>query len=216
MSDLIPGLITWATDIIRTVGYPGIAFLIALEAVFPLIPSELILPLSGSLSASGVFYFPLALASATLGSMLGASVLYGVGRWGGERRIGDWLDRYGKFVLLSRDDLYKSRDWFKKHGTYAVLVARVIPGMRTFVSVPAGLALMPYARFVVLTGIGSALWNGALIGAGYYLGQNWDRVKDWIAPFGPIVYGMIFLLLAVFAGRRLWEKFGPPSRRDAS
>ncbi len=216
MTDLIPGLIAWATDVIRTIGYPGIAFLIALEAVFPLVPSEVILPLSGSLSASGDFFFPAALAAATLGSMAGASVLYGIGRLGGEQRIGDWLDRYGKFLLLGRDDLYKSRDWFGKHGTYAVLVARIIPGMRTIVSIPAGLALMPYLRFVVLTGIGSALWNGTLIGAGYYLGKNWDQVKDWIAPFGPIVYGIIFLLIAVFVTRRLWAKFGPPSHSNAS
>lgn len=212
MTNLIPDLIAWATEVIRTIGYPGIALLIALESVFPPIPSEVILPLSGSLSASGTFFFPFALLSATLGSMMGASILYSIGRWGGETRIGNWLDRYGKFLLLTRDDLYKSREWFTKHGTYGVLFARLIPGVRSIVSIPAGLAEMPYLKFVLLTGIGSGIWNGSLMGAGYYLGKNWDTVKDWIAPFGPIVYGMIFLLLAVFVTRRLWAKFGPPSR----
>ena len=109
MSDLIPNLVAWATDVIHTIGYPGIAFLIALEAVFPLVPSEVILPLSGSLSASGVFNIGLALLSATTGSCTGASVLYSLGRWGGETRIGLWLDRYGKWVLLDRSDLDKAR-----------------------------------------------------------------------------------------------------------
>lgn len=214
MSNLIPDLIAWATEVIRTIGYPGLAFLIALESVFPPIPSEVILPLSGSLSASGHFFFPFALLAATIGSTAGASILYSLGRWGGETRIGNWLDRYGKFILLDRDDLYKSRDWFAKHGTYAVLVARLIPGMRSIVSIPAGLAGMPYPRFALLTAIGGGLWNAALIGAGYYLGRNWESVEGWLAPFGPIVYGIIILLLAVFVTRRLWAKFGPPSRRS--
>ncbi len=208
MGQLVGQLVQWATDVIATIGYPGIALLIALEAVFPPIPSEVILPLSGSLSASGTFNVVLVLIASTIGSLMGASILYGIGRWGGETRIGGWLDRYGKWVLLSRQDLYNSREWFAKHGTYAVLVARVIPGMRSFVSVPAGLASMHYGRFLIFTAIGSAMWNGALIAAGYFLGSNWNQVEGWLAPLGPIVYGFIFLLIAVFVARRLWAKFG--------
>ncbi|MEO8286894.1 MAG: DedA family protein [Chloroflexota bacterium] len=216
MGDLIPQLITWATEIISTIGYPGIALLIGLEAIFPPIPSEVILPLSGSLSANGTFNAFLVLLSSIVGSCLGATILYSIGRWGGEERIGNWLERYGKWILLSRDDIYSTRNWFGRHGTWAVLVARLLPGMRTFVSVPAGLVSMPYARFVLLTAIGSGIWNGLLIGAGYFLGKNWDQVEGWIAPFGPIVYGIIILLIGIFVGRRLWTKFGPPSRQGAN
>lgn len=208
MTDLIPNLVAWATDVIHTIGYPGIAFLIALEAVFPLVPSEVILPLSGSLSASGVFNIGLALLAATIGSCTGASVLYSLGRWGGETRIGLWLDRYGKWVLLDRSDLDKARTWFARHGSIAVLIARVLPGLRTIVSIPAGLALMPYPRFLLFTAIGSALWNGALIGFGYYLGANWENVKDLLEPFGLIIYGLIFALLVTFVVLRLRSKFG--------
>jgi len=215
MGDLIPQLVTWATEVIRTIGYPGIALLIALEAVFPPIPSEVILPLAGSLSASGTFNFVLVVLSAIIGSCMGATFLYSVGRWGGEERIAGWLDRYGKFMLLNRSDLYATKGWFGRHGTWAVLVARLLPGMRTFVSVPAGLVSMPYFRFILLTAVGSGLWNGFLVAAGYFLGKNWDQVQGWIAPFGPIVYGFIFLLVAIFVGRRLWTKFGPPSRQGA-
>jgi len=215
MGDLIPQLVTWATEVIRTIGYPGIALLIALEAVFPPIPSEVILPLTGSLSASGTFNFVLVVLSAIIGSCMGATFLYSVGRGGGEERIAGWLDRYGKFMLLNRSDLYATKGWFGRHGTWAVLVARLLPGMRTFVSVPAGLVSMPYFRFILLTAVGSGLWNGFLVAAGYFLGKNWDQVQGWIAPFGPIVYGFIFLLVAIFVGRRLWTKFGPPSRQGA-
>ncbi|MEA2574453.1 MAG: hypothetical protein QOH93_1751 [Chloroflexia bacterium] len=216
MGELIKQLIAWATEVIATVGYPGIAMLIALESVFPPIPSEVILPLSGSLSASGHFNLVAAIVAATVGSLMGASILYGIGRWGGETRIGDWLDRYGKWVLLSRSDLYNSRTWFAKHGNYAVLVARVIPGMRSFVSVPAGLASMHYGRFLLFTAIGSAIWNGGLILAGYFLGRNWSQVEGWLAPLGPVIYLIMALVIGLFVGRRLWTKFGPNSRGTES
>ena len=123
------------------------------------------------------------LAFATLGSLAGASILYSIGRWTGERRIGDWLDRYGKWLLLSRDDLYCSRLWFYKHGNTAVLVARVIPGMRSISSIPAGFSLMPYPRFALFSNIGSAMWDGALIGAGQHPGQELGPGKRLDRPF---------------------------------
>jgi membrane protein DedA with SNARE-associated domain len=208
MGDLIPQLVAWATGIIHTIGYPGIAFLIALEAVFPLVPSEVILPLSGSLSASGVFNIGFALLAATTGSCAGASVLYSLGRWGGEMRLRLWLDRYGKWFLLAPSDLDKARVWFARHGSIAVLIARVLPGFRTIVSIPAGLALMPYPRFLLFTAIGSSLWNGTLIGFGYYLGANWDQVKGILEPFGLVIYGLIFALIIVFVVLRLRSKLG--------
>jgi membrane protein DedA with SNARE-associated domain len=207
MGDLIPNLVAWATGIIHAIGYPGITFLIALEAVFPLVPSEVILPLSGSLSASGVFNVGLALLAATTGSCAGASLLYSLGRWGGETRIRLWLERYGKWFLLAPSDLDKARIWFARHGSIAVLIARVLPGFRTIVSIPAGLALMPYPRFLLFTAIGSSLWNGALIGLGYYLGANWNQVQGLLEPFGLLIYGLIFALLITFVLLRLKSKY---------
>ena len=215
MSELLGQLVSWATEVIYAIGYVGVALLIALEQVFPPIPSEVILPLSGSLSAAGRFNLPIVIGAATIGSCMGASILYGIGRYGGEKRLGPWLDRYGKWLLLSRKDLDTSRTWFSHHGTWAVLVARLIPGMRSVVSVPAGLARMPFVRFVALTAIGSGLWNSALIVAGYLLGRNWDQVKGWIAPFGPIVYVILVAVIGLFAARRLWSLYGPPARRSA-
>ncbi len=122
--------------------------------------------------------------------------------------MGPWLDRYGKWVLLDRSDLDKARRWFARHGSIAVLIARILPGLRTIVSIPAGLALMPYPRFLLFTAIGSALWNGALIGFGYYLGANWDQVKSLLEPFGLVIYGLIFALVLTFVVLRLRSKFG--------
>jgi membrane protein DedA with SNARE-associated domain len=213
MSEILGELVAWATEVIHAIGYLGVALLIALEQVFPPIPSEVLLPLSGSLSATGRFNIVFVIAAATIGSCLGAAILYGIGRFGGEQRIGPWLDRYGKWLLLSRADLYSSRNWFARHGTWAVLVARLIPGMRSIVSVPAGLAHMPVVRFFVLTAIGSGIWNTALVGAGYFLGQNWDRVKDWLAPLSPIIYLTMIVVVTLFVGRRLWSLYGPQARR---
>lgn len=212
MGQLVAQLVTWATEVISTLGYVGITVLIALETVFPPIPSEVILPLSGSLSASGRFNAWLVLASATLGSVLGASILYAVGRFAGERRIGPWLDRYGKFLLLSREDLYRSREWFARYGNVAVVIARMVPGMRTIVSLPAGLSQMPYWRFCLFTAIGSSVWNGGLVWAGYFLGKNWNAVQGWLAPLGPVVYAILILVVGIFVARRLWSRFGPPAK----
>jgi membrane protein DedA with SNARE-associated domain len=213
MSELLGALVAWATEVIHAIGYVGVAFLIAIEQLFPPIPSEVILPLSGSLAGTGSFNLALVIVAATVGSCIGAVILYGIGRFGGEHRLGPWLDRYGKWLLLSRKDLSNSRVWFSRHGTWAVLVARLIPGMRSIISVPAGMAHMPFARFMVLTTIGSAIWNTALVGAGYVLGHNWHQVEHWLAPLSPIIYLSMVLVVTLFIGRRLWTMYGPQTRR---
>lgn len=198
----------WAIDVISAIGYPGITLLIALESILPILPSEIVLALSGSLSASGRFNIFVVLLVSLLGSLSGASFWYAVARWNGETRLGDWLDLYGKWLLLSRADLDSSRRWFARYGAVTVAACRVIPGMRTIVSVPAGLTGMPYGRFLLFTALGSSIWNGTLILAGYLLGKNWSQVEGWLAPFGPIVYGFIALLVIIFVARRLWARFG--------
>lgn len=165
MSEIVEQIVVWATEIISTLGYIGVAFLVALETVVPPIPSEIILPLAGSLSATGRFNIVLVIIAATIGSVGGASFLYGISRWAGETRVESWIDRYGKWILLSRNDLDRSRQWFSRHGGLTVLIARVIPTIRSLVSIPAGLSSMPFLRFLIFTTIGSLIWNVALVGA---------------------------------------------------
>ncbi len=195
-------VVSWIQGVITTLGYSGIAALIALEGVFPLIPSEIILPLAGSLAAQGRLALPLLLLAAVAGSVASASLLYGLAHWGGERRIGAWLDRWGRLLLLSRADLERTRAWFARRGPLMVLIGRFTPGLRTLISVPAGLAGMPYPQFVLYTALGSTVWNGGLLLAGWLLGANWPRVQGWLAPIAPIIYLVLLILVAAFFWRR--------------
>jgi len=203
MGDLIGQLLGWATEIINTLGYFGVGFLIALETLFPPIPSEVVLPLSGNLAANGKFNLLLTIASATLGSVVGASILYSVGKGMGEERLGEWLDRHGKWLLLSRSDLEHSQRWFERHGSWSVLIGRLIPGVRSLISVPAGVVEMALWKFIVFTAIGSGLWNSVLILAGYFLGQNWKQVEGFLSPISSVAYALIVLATAFFVGKRL-------------
>lgn len=198
----VGSLVDWTQQVIAALGYLGIGVLIALEGVFPLIPSELILPLAGSLAARGQLSLLGLLPAAVAGSLLSASLLYGVARWGGEPRIGQWLDRWGRWLLLSRDDLARVRGWFERRGHVMVLVGRFTPGLRTLISVPAGLAAMPYPKFLLYTALGSSLWNGSLLLAGWLLGANWPRVQGWLAPVAPLIYLLLIGLAVVFFWRR--------------
>lgn len=206
MSNVAEQIIAWATGVIDTLGYVGLAFLIALETLVPPIPSELILPLAGYRSASGKFEFYLMVLAATAGSLLGSSVIYWIGRWAGDKRIEGVIERYGKWLVITCEDLAKSRRWFQRYGTPAVIISRVIPGMRSIISLPAGVSGMPYAKFALLTVLGSAVWNIALVGAGYFLGHNWDQVEAWLDPIGPVIYALIVLVVVSFITKRLWDK----------
>ncbi|MBA2346693.1 MAG: DedA family protein, partial [Solirubrobacterales bacterium] len=150
-------------NVVDTAGYPGLAGLILVENVLPPIPSEIILPLAGVAVGRGQFTFTLAVLAATLGSVLGALIIYGLARVGGR----PLLLRYGRLLRLSERDLDRADGWFDRHGAGIVVGGRLIPGVRSLVSVPAGLSEMPVLRFVALTALGSAVWNSALIGAGW-------------------------------------------------
>ncbi|CAA9406244.1 MAG: hypothetical protein AVDCRST_MAG55-1010 [uncultured Rubrobacteraceae bacterium] len=190
----------WVLDVIGALGYLGLALLLIAENLFPPIPSEVVLPLAGFLVGRGELNLWGALTAATFGSVAGAVVLYGLGRWGGRRLV----LRYGKWLRVDEEGLRRAEGWFGRYGDWIVLVARVVPVARSIVSVPAGTAKMPLPRFVVLTTVGSAAWNGLLIGAGVALGANWRVVQNWVGSYseGVLVFGTaavaLFLLLRHF------------------
>ncbi len=190
----------WVLDVIGALGYLGLALLLIAENLFPPIPSEVVLPLAGFLVGRGDLNLWGALTAATFGSVAGAVVLYGLGRWGGRRLV----LRYGKWLRVDEEGLRRAEGWFGRYGDWIVLVARVVPVARSIVSVPAGTAKMPLPRFVVLTTVGSAAWNGFLIGAGVALGANWRVVQNWVGSYseGVLVFGTaavaLFLLLRHF------------------
>jgi membrane protein DedA with SNARE-associated domain len=175
MSEPFDGLAGWVIDVLLALGYAGLVGLVALETVFPPIPSELILPLAGFLTGQGRPAFPGAVAAATPGSVLGALGFSTVGRALGEARLRSLVRRHGHSLLIDDQDLERAHHWFARHGAWAVIIGRLVPAVRSSISLPAGFARMPLPWFSVLTAVGSGFWNGLLIGLGWVLGDRWGK-----------------------------------------
>lgn len=190
----------WAVDAMEVLGAAGAGLMVAAENLFPPLPSELILPLSGFAAARGDFSLVAALVWTTAGSLAGALVLYLAGRRLGSRRTRTLLSR---LPLVGGDDVMRAEQWFARHGDKAVFFGRMVPLVRSFVSLPAGTARMPPVRFVLFTTAGSALWNGAFVLAGYELGREWDRVDRYATVGQALVLAALAFVVLRFALRRL-------------
>jgi len=186
----------WITGIIERLGYAGVAGLTFLENVFPPIPSELVIPLAGYVAAQGDMRLMLVVATASAGSLAGAAVWYWIGRTVGERRLRAWVDRHGKWLTLSGKDVDRAQRWFSRHGNAAVFVGRLVPGVRTLISLPAGFARMPALPFVVYSALGTMVWTAALAYAGVALQSNFTIVGDFINIVTNVVLGVIGVLIA--------------------
>jgi membrane protein DedA with SNARE-associated domain len=193
----------WVISVIETLGYLGLTVLVALENVFPPIPSELILPLAGFLTGQDRLSFPLVLVATTLGSLLGALLLYGIGMAAGQRGIRRLFERYGHWALLTSEDLTRAENWFDRYGPVAVFIGRLVPVVRSLVSIPAGYRRMPLGQFLLLTGFGSALWNGALVSLGWALGENWRQIEEYVAWLQYLVIAAVAILVLRFVWQRL-------------
>ena len=196
----------WVTGVIETLGYPGLTVLVALENVFPPIPSEVILPLAGFLTGQGRFSFPLVMLATTLGSLLGALVLYGVGAAAGRGRVRRLVERFGHWALLTPEDLTRAERWFDRYGTIAVFTGRLAPVVRSLVSIPAGYSRMPLGKFVLLTAVGSAIWNGVLVSLGWALGENWHNIERYVGWLQYVVIAAVALLVIRFIWLRVRVK----------
>ena len=192
-------------------GYGAIFATMFLENLFPPIPSELIMPLGGFYVQQGkLSLIPVVLAG-LLGTVLGALPWYGIGRLVNEERIEDWLARHGRWIGISPQELRRSRTWFNRHGTALVFWGRLVPGIRTLISVPAGIEMMPMAPFLVWTTAGSLIWTLLLTVAGLLLGESYTRVELWIEPVAKLVKVLLALAAVSFLawlGLRIWKKQG--------
>lgn len=195
----------WVVATVARLGLLGVAALVALENLVPPIPSEVVLPMAGFAVTTGAFSFWGVVVAATLGSLAGALAIYALGRRVGEERVRAWMDRHGKWLLLDARDVDKASAWFARHGRWAVLLGRLAPGVRSYVSFPAGFARMPLARFGALTLVGSAAWNVALVWVGMQLGASWQRVEPYLDAAGWAVWIAIGALLAAVIARR-WRR----------
>ena len=185
----------WITGIIGRLGYAGVAGLTFLENVFPPIPSELVIPLAGYVATQGGMSPMLVIAAASAGSLAGASVWYWVGRTVGEQRLRAWVGRYGKWLTLSGADVDKAQLWFSRHGNAAVFFGRLVPGVRTLVSLPAGFGGMPVLPFVAYSALGTFVWTAALAYAGVALKANFTIVGEYINVVTNVVLGVIAVMI---------------------
>jgi len=177
----------WIVGYMGSAGYIGLFALMFGENVFPPIPSELVMPLGGFLAAQGKLNIIMVVVAGTAGSVLGALMWYYIGKLIGEERLRGFARKHGRWLTLSPKEVDASIAWFDRHGWKAVLVGRMIPGVRTLISVPAGIADMPMTPFLLYTTLGSAIWTAFLAAAGYLLQSQYDKVAGWVNPVSTAI-----------------------------
>lgn len=208
---MLDDLTNWVSDIVEALGYVGVALLVALENVFPPIPSEVVLPLAGFVAGRGDANLLGMIIAATVGSVIGAWILYGIAAAVGPMRLHGFILRYGKWFRLTEKDLTRAEEWFDRRSDAAVLIGRCIPLIRSLVSIPAGFRRMNFPRFTLFTAIGSAVWNTALIGAGAILGDRWHQVGDVVGLLqGAVIVAVVALIAYV-----VWKRLLRPRLRAA-
>lgn len=191
----VGGLAGWAVDLMDRLGGPGAALIVGLDNLFPPIPSELVLPLAGFSASQGVFSLPAALFWTTLGSVVGALIVYTAGALLGRERVRAVMVRV---PLLKPTDFDRSEAWFARHGTKAVFFGRMVPLFRSVISLPAGVERMPIATFLLLTTTGSLIWNTIFVSAGYQLGTRWYLVEQYAGVLQRIVVVSVLVTVVVF------------------
>ncbi|GAA2632285.1 DedA family protein [Actinomadura fulvescens] len=194
------GVAGWVTGLMEKLGAPGAGLAIALENLFPPLPSEGILPLAGFTAAQGDMSLVAAIVWTTIGSVVGALALYGIGTAVGRERMRRLIDR---LPLVNVADLEKSEAWFAKHGAKAVFFGRMVPVFRSLISVPAGVQRMSLRTFTLLTAAGSALWNTGFVLAGYSLGDNWRSVEGYAGAYSKVIMAVAVLAVVAFVVVRM-------------
>ncbi|MFI6690831.1 DedA family protein [Streptomyces sp. NPDC050433] len=205
--DVSGGLNGWAVDVIDALGGLGLAIFTALDSMlFGVLPVDVLLPLVGYSATRGAINIGVAVVCATVGAVVGGVLQYALGAKLGRDRARALLM---KIPGIKPDTVDRAEDWFARHGAKAVLFGRVLPVLRPLISIPAGVERMPLPKFVVLTAIGSLMWNSALLGSGYLLGENWRRVTHYAGTFSYIALGALAVAVVVYAVRRRKQAAAP-------
>lgn len=191
---------TWITSIMADFGYIGIFLLIMVENLFPPIPSEIILTFGGFMTTVSSLNIVMVIIVATLGSVVGAILLYKVASYFGKERLTKIVLKHGRILRLKESDIERAENFFLKYGSWAVFLCRMIPLIRSLISIPAGMTQMKMSRFLVLTTAGSLLWNTVLIGLGAFLGESWNEIVVFMDSFSTIIYSIIAVIVVVGLG----------------
>jgi len=202
MAGLEAHILTFVKHFLMAVGYPGVFALMAVEGFGVPIPSELTMPFSGFLSSTAggsKFLLPLAIVVGTIGEVTGGIIAYALGYFGG-RRV---LVRYGKLVLLSEEELDRAEVWFARYGDWIVFVTRLLPAIRSFIALPAGVVRMPFWRFLLYSTVGSLLWCALLAIIGHALGQHWASVSSSLRRYDVVIAVVVVALIAFAIYKRV-------------
>ena len=206
LGELIDTVVVWAQSVVSTMGYPGLVLVMFLENVFPPIPSEVILPLAGSLALEGRFTLLGVTIVGSIGSVAGAAVFYAVGYMFGEQRVRVLLQRFGRWFMLSEADFDRALEWFDRYGERVIFFGRMVPIVRSLISVPAGIAGMNLPVFGAYTAVGTAMWSFLLAFAGYLLGKSWALVSKWVSRYEKVALVILVLVVVVFFARRILQR----------
>ncbi|MBL1208369.1 DedA family protein [Geminocystis sp. GBBB08] len=196
----------WIINTMNSLGYVGIALLMFSENLFPPIPSELIMPLAGFSVSQGQMGLVPAIASGVIGTILGAFPWYYLGRIFDESKLEKLANQYGKWIFVSGGDIQKANKWFNRYGNIAVLLGRLVPGVRTLISLPAGINNMKMSSFIIYSTIGTLIWISLLTTAGYLLGENYTLIEKYIAPISKIALLSIGFLFVIWVIRKQMKK----------
>jgi membrane protein DedA with SNARE-associated domain len=188
----------WITTIMEQFGYTGIFIMMALENVFPPIPSEIVLPFGGFMTTNSELTVIGVVVTSTSGSILGAIILYGIGLLIDVERLEKIVDRWGHVIRITKEDIRKADRWFDKYGYWTVLFCRMIPLVRSLISIPAGMSNMNFTLFLLFSLIGTLVWNIILIMIGVVLGENWQSILSFMEMYSTITYAFIALAIVIF------------------
>ncbi len=201
---MLEHIASFLVNFISSLGYPGIIITMAIESAMIPLPSEVIMPFSGFLASRGVFSLPLVALSGAAGNLIGSLGAYYLGYWGHEKVVRNFVRRWGKWMLLTEDDLDLAEKLMRKYKDMVVLVSRVLPGVRTVISLPAGFAQLPLGRFIFLTFFGSLIWSYLLAWVGFVLGKNWQAVGPIFHKFDLLLEVVLVLAVAFYIYKKLF------------
>ncbi|NQD65857.1 DedA family protein [Bacillus haikouensis] len=189
---------SWITDIMEQFGYTGIFLLIMLENLFPPIPSEVILTFGGFMTTDSSLSVPGVVAVSTFGSVAGAIILYGIGLLMDRQKIERVVEKWGHILRLTKKDVHKADKWFMKYGAWTVFFCRFVPLIRSLISLPAGMARMNFVTFLLLTTLGTLIWNVVLVNIGAAVGSSWETIVAYMDIYSNAVYAILAILFILF------------------
>lgn len=199
-------LTEWIISIMEQMGYWGIALLMFLDNIFPPIPSEVIMPSAGYTASQGQLHIVGVIVAGCIGSLVAAAVLYWIGYKFNHATIFRFVDRYGKYLFLKSSDVQKSLVWFEKHGHRIVFIGRMVPAVRSLISIPAGMSRMPFWKFMLYSSLGTIIWTTFLAYIGFYFGENQALMHQIFSQVGYIIIAILLVITAWILYRRHQRK----------